>query len=266
MKKLELGIGLYTNNPDGSGEFFPWSDETKDFGDEVHLTADDIDRIHGFGANHVGKYLNYLVTTHEIDAAAQYVHDQWRALKQQAKEDPANPYQGYGPVRVKVRELDVTTSIKLQIGPEAAGDADVYHPLDVPYQELEEDIRNKNTVPMMVLCNGLADFILGEENCIADLEDKLKDFINGTDTEITQFLSKLHHIAFLAGEIRHGSRPYGDAGRDDFGPFTQLSEEVQVLDRLTLLPVAQWILEDVAKMRNDYWAHGWYVPPFERAA
>jgi hypothetical protein len=188
------------------------------------------------------EFLNGHVNSFLIEGVAELSHNNWRSIKAAAMEDPNNPYRGWGPNRIKVGQLSPEDRIALGIAPDANPADDVYHPFDLPFAELDDDTKGKNIVPMVALCNGLGDIVLDESATIADLEISLMSFIDGSDDTINMLLSKIHHIAFVAGEIREGSRPYGATYRDDFPLFEMLDKPVQDLDRDVLVPVAEFLL------------------------
>jgi hypothetical protein len=216
-----------------------------------HLTpfiVPEMNDIEALRMSSAREFLNGHVDSFLIEGAAELSHNNWRSIKTAAMEDPANPYRGWGPDRIKVGQLSVEDKKALGIAMDANPADDVFHPLDLPYDQLDEDTKGKNIVPMVALCNGLGDMVLDESATVADLEISLTSFVEGSDNTLNMFLSRIHHIAFVAGEIRKGSRPYGETYRDDFPLFEMLDKPVQDLDRDVLIPVAQFLL---SKLKPD---------------
>jgi hypothetical protein len=190
-------------------------------------------------------FLNAHIGSILLESAAAFSHESWRGIKTAARDDPTNTYLGWGPQRIKVRQLSDAEKVGLGIPIDADPAADVYHPLDLPFDQLDEDTKNKNTVPMLVLADAMAEIVLSSAASISELETKLIDFIERRSPELVLLLNKIHHIAFLAGEIRSGERPYGENARDDFRLFDKLDGATQELDYDTLLPVAEFLLRKI---------------------
>jgi hypothetical protein len=191
------------------------------------------------------EFLDHYQTVAELlEAPARIAHEGWRETKRAAFQDPSDPYRGYGPVRIKVRDLAADERAVLG---DVQPSADVYHPLDRPYDEVDADTRNKNVVPMVVLCNALGDIVLPPNSELAVLEHALEQFVTGADTQLVGLLARIQHLGFLTSEARSGARPFGDEARDDFRLHGFLPRPVQELDVVTLRPVAEWLL---AELRN----------------
>jgi hypothetical protein len=212
---------------------------------------DDIRQLFILSTISASEYLDYIVSSEHVEDVGAYIHELWREVKRTARDDPTNPYIGYGPTRVKVSHLDEETRRSLGIAEDAAPDADIYHPLDRPYEELEEDTRNKNAVPVIVLCNFLGDIVLDEQATLIDLENTIQALLDGNDPENFDLLKRIHHIAFLAGEARVSARGYGENERSDFHLYSALPEHVQELDGTTVLPVGEWIVKEFQKGSGD---------------
>jgi hypothetical protein len=244
MRIIEAGPGQETTYEEVSstGEVTPIGlpERLKDYDGDVSQLF-----LHALvGAD---EYLDYIVSSEHIEDVGAYVHELWRSTKRAAQNDPNNPYIGYGPTRVKVADLDQAARKSLGIAEDASLDADIYHPLDRSYEELDSDTRNKNAVPVIVLCNFLGDIILDGQATLIDLENEINGLLQGEDPEKFELLKKIHHIAFLAGEARMNSRGYGDQRRSDFGLFKLLPTPVQELDGTTILPVADWMMRELQK-------------------
>jgi hypothetical protein len=190
--------------------------------------------------------LDHYLNTPLLEGAAHAAHDAWRETKHTALLDSSNPYRGYGPKRIKVRDLTADERAALS---ETDPSADVYHPLDLPYAELDGDSRNKNVVPMVVLCNALGDIVLPPNSELVVLETALEQFVDGTNDQLTGLLARIQHLGFAASEVRVGARPYGEDARDDFRLHGFLSRPIQELDVVALRPVAEWLL---SQLRDPY--------------
>jgi hypothetical protein len=197
--------------------------------------------------------LDHYLSTELLEGAARAAHEAWRETKHAALEDLANPYRGYGPKRIKVRDLSAEERVAL---PDADPSADVYHPLDVSYEQLDGDSRNKNVVPMVVLCNALGDLVLPPNSELATLETALEQFVAGTNDQLTGLLARIQHLGFSTSEVRVGARPYGIDARDDFRLHGFLSRPVQELDVVALQPVAEWLLTQLRNPRQLAWTLG----------
>jgi hypothetical protein len=197
--------------------------------------------------------LQYYLTTMEVEGPAQFTHELWLVGKRAALEDPANPFRGYGPERIKVRDL--LADEREVLGGVDPG-ADVYHPLYRPYDELDADGRNKNVVPMVVLCNALGDIVLPANSELAALETALEQFIDGSNTQLVGLLARIQHLGFSASEARVGARAFGDGARDDMGLHGYLPSHVQQLDVDALKPVAEWMLSRLRHPKLLAWTLG----------
>jgi hypothetical protein len=193
--------------------------------------------------------LNKILTTAQVEGAAAVSHNGWLAPKQAAKENPNDPFQGWGPERVRVRELTPEQRQELGIAEGASPGADVYHPLFKPFEELDTDTQGKNVLPLAVLCYGLGDFLLQPGATVQDLATLLDGLLDRSNASAINLLMRLNHVAFQSAEIRVGSRGFGENARDDFPLFMSLHQEVAALDEYTLLPAAQWLREQI---RKDY--------------
>jgi hypothetical protein len=197
------------------------------------------------------EFLDHYATVAELlEAPARIAHEAWRETKLAALKDPADPYRGYGPVRIKVRDLPEAERAALG---DVSPNADVYHHLDLPYDEVDQDTSNKNVVPMVVLCNALGDIVLPPNSELAMLERALEEFVSGANTQLTGLLARIHHLAFSASEVRVGARPYGKEARDDLRLHGFLSRPVQELDVTTLRPVAEWLLSQMHNPHQLAW-------------
>jgi hypothetical protein len=197
--------------------------------------------------------LDHYLSTELLEGAAPATHEARLEAKHAALTDPANPYRGYGPERVKVSDLSAEERAAL---PGANPSADVYHPLDRPYELLDGDSRNKNVIPMVVLCIALGDIVLPPNSQLAMLVTALEQFIAGTNNQLTGSLARIAHLAFSASEVRVGARPYGKDARDDLRLHGFLPREVQELDVTTLRPVAEWLLSQLHNPRQLAWTLG----------
>jgi hypothetical protein len=202
----------------------------------------------------LAEVLNYLLTTQAIEEAARYAHDIWRAGKHMALEDPENPYRGYGPVRIKVRDLPEDE--RAALGNVDPG-LDVFHPLDVPFDELPGDGQNKNVLPLVFMCYSIGDVVSPPDADIAWLEATLAKFVEGDDQSLNEILGKLAHLGFMSSEVRVGARPFGDNARDDFPLYQSLSEPVQRLDIDAMRSSAEWMLEQLHNPACVGFLAGW---------
>ncbi len=71
--------------------------------------------------NNARTFLNNILTTEQIEAAARATHDDgWYAAKQRDFNNPSNPFRGWGEKRLRVRDLTVEkrNSGSIQVDPE----------------------------------------------------------------------------------------------------------------------------------------------------
>jgi hypothetical protein len=197
--------------------------------------------------------LQYYLTSELLEGPARVTHELWLDGKRAALEDPANPFRGYGPLRIKVRDLPADERAALG---DADDGADIYHPLYQPYDELDSDGRSKNAVPMVVLCNAMGDIVLPANSELAALESALEQFIEGSNTQLVGLLARIQHLGFTASEVRVGARGYGEGARDDMGLHGFLSRSVQELDVDALKPVAEWMLTQLRNPHRLAWTLG----------
>jgi hypothetical protein len=197
--------------------------------------------------------LQYYLTSEELEHPAKLAHEMWLEGKRAALESLDNPFRGYGPQRIKVRDLPANEREALAY---ADLSADVYHPLYKPYEELDADGRNKNVVPMVVLCNALGDIVLPANSELAALETALEQFVEGSNTQLVGLLTRIQHLGFSASEARVGARGYGEGARDDMGLHGYLPRPIQELDVGALKPVAAWMLRQLREPRMLAWTLG----------
>ncbi|MBH41175.1 MAG: hypothetical protein CL685_00485 [Candidatus Magasanikbacteria bacterium] len=198
----------------------------------------------------VHEFLDGILTTKKLEEPAELAHQGWLTAKEEGLKDPNNPFQGYGPSRIKVGDLSVKEKADLGILLDANPSDDVYHPLYLPFEELDSETQGKNLVPLLVLCYGIGDFLLGNAATKDDLVNLLQGIISGKDFESVDMLMRLNHVSFQAGEVRVGSRPYGPNAREDFPLYSSLHPEVQKLDEYTLLPAVNWLLNEIKNGDN----------------
>ncbi len=190
-------------------------------------------------------FLNRVLTTDMIEGAGADSHGGWYAAQKAKLDDPTNPFRGYGPKRLRVRDLSADSLTELGIALDANPGADVYHPLFRSWAELDADTKNKNVPPLAVLCYAIGDFKFFGNESLKELAQTLEGVISGEDTESIDILTKVNHLAFQCQELRVGSRGYGDNKRDDFPLFASLGKDVAALDEYTLMPAAKWLLAQV---------------------
>jgi hypothetical protein len=204
-------------------------------------------------------FLNEVLTSSRIEAAAVASHNGWKEGKQRDLENPAKPFLGAGPNGKRARVRDFTRQQLVELltregKPETTADAnggqDVYNPIFVEFQDLPTTTQGQNIAPMLATCYGLAE-VLGGDTTLEELKQLLESVIDGKDQNAVRTINKTNHTAFQSFQLALGARGYGDNKRDDFVIFDTLTTEVQALDGYTSLPAAKVLLELVNAELNS---------------
>jgi hypothetical protein len=205
------------------------------------------------------EFLNEVLTTPRIEAAAVASHNGWKNGKQRDLENPAKPFLGAGTDGKRARVRDFTRQQLVELlmregKPETTADADggqdVYNPIFVEFQALPTTTQGQNVAPMLATCYGLARS-LSPDATLEDLKSLLENVISGTDQEAVKTVNRENHTAFQSFQLALGARGYGENKRDDFVLFDTLTKEVQALDGYTSEPAAKVLLELVNAELNS---------------
>lgn len=192
-------------------------------------------------------FLNHVLTSELIEGAARASHEGWLTGKQK---ELSGAFRGYGPKRVRVRDLSAAQRADLRIPADADPALDVYNPAYVGWADLDQDVKNKNVPPLALLLYHLGQNVLPPGATVLDLQAVLQGLVDGTDKAGILQLTMLNHIVFQCQELRTGARPYGPNARTDFPLYDNLTKQVQALDGYTLLPAAAWLLGETKKYTN----------------
>lgn len=204
-------------------------------------------------------FLDGILTSPLIESAAVGSHNGWRAGKTADLNDSTNPFLGAGPSgkRQRVRDFNrdelaalLTAAGKNESAADASGGSDVYNPIYVGFEELPQNTRDLNTVPMLATVYGLNE-LLPPEATLEQLRNLLTDVINGSDKAAIETINRTNHTAFQAFQLALGARGYGDSRRDDFVVYDSLTNKLQELDGYTSKPAAEKLLELVNEALNS---------------
>jgi hypothetical protein len=189
--------------------------------------------------------LDYFVGSQLIEAAAEQSHESWRANKHAALADPNDPYQGYGPERRKVQDLNPDERRALRILPDADPSKDVYHPLDVPYMRLSSGIQSQNVVPMAAACLAIGDFLIDDDTRVEELDELVTD-ISQTPERQT-LLNTVTHVAWMASDLARGGRPWTGAA-ENYHLYSRLSPAVQDIDAQASAEPVSYIHDEISSI------------------
>lgn len=174
--------------------------------------------------------MDYLLGTNHVEYAAMSTHNAWLAGKTSDLEDPHDPYRGYGDTRVKVRDLSLEQRRAMGIRDDADPSKDVFHPLHRPFVDLSPDVKNRNVVPMAAAVLAIGDFLTDDTTN----SDELRDLIRSLSTDVSpatrQMLNMVTHVAWMAGDISAGGRPWHEGSEPNYHIYSRLREDVQELD------------------------------------
>ncbi len=191
-------------------------------------------------------FLNGILASDKIEGAAADSHNKgWFASKQADETNPDNPFRGHGPTRVRVGDLSGDQRAEYDISDDVDGGKDVFHPLYMPFADLDADTVNKNASPLAAVCYAFGDTMIEDDTTVEQLGAVLETLINGSNTAGAKFVGDFTHCAFQCHEIRVGSRAYGDNARDDFPLRRSLSNDLAALDDYTTKPAAEWLRAQV---------------------
>ena len=174
--------------------------------------------------------MDYYLSTPALEFAAERTHQEWRLKKDVDRTDPNHAYIGYGEKRLKVGDLNSDERKALMLPIQATDDQDVYHPLDVPYDHLDDRAKDSNIVPMSSVCLTIADFMLQPETSLDELTQRLRALSEGADKVGQRQIDIVTHAAWMARDIASGGRPWSPGSRANYHSYTRLSPEVQSLD------------------------------------